>query len=260
MSQDGNQMDSSEARTENDSWKLRSPCSDAHHEAFILRSSWTVGNLYAANLHLGQSYAKQVKDLEKQRKVWLSRKEKEQETMLRRWKALEKQARNSYHSDGSSEVKDIRRAAGPTVRKFRQRATTIGTSSQVAGLETFGPREGIKHVKNYRSTSQPTGSGLIVTLPMKEDSALDQFRFQNHEKPPRTQSMPDARSMHCAFASSSRSGQALRRTVSGLPSGIKSPRYFATEPEDILTTNSHLIPRWLPSNLRSKHIRDKSFV
>lgn len=118
-------MDSSEARTENDSWNFRSPCLDAHHEAFILRSSWTVGNLYAANLHLGQSYVKQVKDLEKQRKVWLSRKEKEQETMLRRWKALEKQARNSHSSDGSSEVKDVRRPASPTVRKFRQRATTV---------------------------------------------------------------------------------------------------------------------------------------
>ena len=93
-------MDSSETRTdENDSWNLRSPCLDAHHEAFILRWSWTVGNLYAANLHLGQSYVKQVKDLEKQRKVWLSRKEKEQEKMLRRWKDLEKQARKSERSD-----------------------------------------------------------------------------------------------------------------------------------------------------------------
>ena len=58
-------MDSSEDyRAENDPWNFRSPFLDAHHEAFILRSSWTVGNLYAANLHLGQSYVKQVKDLE----------------------------------------------------------------------------------------------------------------------------------------------------------------------------------------------------
>lgn len=250
-------MDSSEARTENDSWNFRSPCLDAHHEAFILRSSWTVGNLYAANLHLGQSYVKQVKDLEKQRKVWLSRKEKEQETMLRRWKALEKQARNSHSSDGSSEVKDVRRPASPTVRKFRQRATTVGTSSQVAGLEKFGPREGIKHFKNCRSASQPIESGLILTFPTKEYSAHDQFGFPEYEKLPRTRSTPSARSMYCAFASSSCSGQTLRRTVSGLPSSIKSPRYFSTEPEENLTTNSHLIPRWLPSNLRSKHIRDK---
>ena len=249
-------MDSSEARTENDSWNFRSPCLDAHHEAFILRSSWTVGNLYAANLHLGQSYLRQVKDLEKQRKVWLSRKEKEQETMLRRWKALEKQARNSQCSDGLSEVKDVRRAAGPTARKCRQRATTVGSSSQVAGLEKFCPREGIKHLKNYRSTSQPTECGLIVTVPTKEYSAHDQFGFQKYEKLPRTQSMPSARSMYCAFASSSRSGQTLRRTVSSLPSNIKSPRFF----EENLTTNSHLIPKWLPSNLRSKHIRDKSLA
>lgn len=252
-------MDSSEARIENDSWKFRSPCLDAHHEAFILRSSWTVGNLYAANLHLGQSYVKQVKDLEKQRKVWLSRKEKEQETMLRRWKALEiRQARKSHSSVCLSDAKDVRRPSGgpssPTVQKSRERATTVGTSSQVAGLEKFGPREEIKHLKNCRSSSQPIETGLIVTFPTKKYSAHDHFGF------PRTQSMPSARSLYCAFASSSRPGQSLRRTVSGLPSSIKSLRYFATEPEENLTTNSHLIPRWLPSNLRSKHIRDKSLV
>lgn len=260
MSQDGNEVDSSEARTENDSQKFRSPCLDAHHEAFILRSSWTVGNLYAANLHLGQSYVKQVKDLEKQRRVWLSRKEKEQETMLRRWEALKKRAKNSYHSDSLSEVKgnDVSKSAlGPGARKFRQRATTVGTCSQVASLEKFGGRE---HFKNYRSTSQPTGSGLIVTGLTKEDSVRDHVRFQKHEKLPRTQSVPNARSMDCAFASSSRSSRSVRRTVSGLPSGIKSPRYFATEPEENLTANSHLIPRWLPSNLRSQNIREKSLI
>ena len=254
-------MDSSEARVENDSWNFRSPCLDAHHEAFILRSSWTVGNLYAANLHLGQSYVKQVKDLEKQRKVWLSRKEKEQETMLRRWKALEiRQARKSHSSDCLCEAEDVRRPASLAIQKFRQRATTVGISSQIAGLEKFGPREEIKHLKYCRSTSQPIESGLIVTFPTKTYSAQDQFRFQKYEKLPRTLSMPSARSMYCAFASSSRSGQSWRRTVSGLPSSIKSPRYFATEPEENLTTNNHLIPRWLPSNLRSKHIRDKSLV
>ena len=254
-------MDLSEARIENDSWKFRSPCLDAHHEAFILRSTWTVGNLYAANLHLGQSYVKQVKDLEKQRKVWLSRKEKEQETMLRRWKALEiRQARKSHSSDCLSEAKAVRRPASPTVQNFRQRATTVGISSRVAGLEKLDPREEIKHFKYCRSTSQPIEAGLIVTFPTKEYSAHDQFGFQKYEKLPRTQSMPSARSMYCAFASNSRSGQSFRRTLSDLPSGIKSPRYFATEPEENLTTNSDLIPRWLPSNLRSKHIRDKSLV
>ena len=254
-------MDFSDTRVDNDSWKFRSPCLDAHHEAFILRSSWTVGNLYAANLHLGQSYVKQVKDLEKQRKVWLSRKEKEQETMLRRWKALEiRQARKSHSSDCLSEAKDVRRPASPTAEKFRQRATTVGISSEIAGLEKFEPREEIKHLKNCTSSSQPIETGLIVTFPTKKFSAQDQFGFQKYGKLPRTQSMPNARSMYCSFASSSRSGQSLRRTVSGLPSSIKSPRYFATEPEENLTTNSHLIPRWLPSNLRSKNIRDKSLV
>lgn len=257
MSQGGNQMDSSEARTESDSWNLRSPCLDAHHEAFILRSSWTVGNLYAANLHLGQSYVKQVKDLEKQRKVWLSRKEKEQEKMLRRWKDLEKQARKSQRSDG---LEVGRRPESPAVRKFRQRASTLGTSSQIAGVEKFGPREGIEHLNIYKPASQPTESGLIVAVPTKESSAHYQYGFQKYEKLPRTQSMPSARSMYSAFGLDSRSGQTLRRTVSGLPSSIKSARYFATDAEENVTMNNHLIPKWLPSNLRLKHIRDNSLA
>lgn len=261
MSQDDSQADSSEARTENDSRKIRSPCLDAHHEAFILRSSWTVGNLYAANLHLGQSYVKQVKDLEKQRKVWLSRKEKEQEAMLRRFEALKKRAKNSYHSDSLSQVKDseVERALGHNVRKSRQRATTVGTCSQVASLEKLGSLAEREHFKNHRSTSQPAGTGLIVVT--KDNSVHDPFGFQKHGTLPRTRSMPNARrSMACAFASSSHSGGALRRTLSVLPSSIKSPRYFATEPERNLTANSHLIPRWLPSNLRSQNIREKSFM
>lgn len=239
MSQEDNQEESSEARTENDSQKFRSPGLDAHHEAFILRSSWTVGNLYAANLHLGQSYVKQVKDLEKQRRIWLSRKEKEKETMLRRWEALEKRAKNSYHSDSLSEVNADKSVLGPVGRKFRQRATTVGTCSQVASLEKLGTFRGREHFKNCRSTSQPTGSGLTVTRLTKEDSV--------REKLPRTQS-------------SSHSGPLVRRTVSVLSSGVKSPRYFAAEPEENRAANSHLIPRWLPSNLRSQNIREKSLM
>ena len=256
MSQDDSPADSSEARTKDDSRKIRSPCLDAHHEAFILRSSWTVGNLYAANLHLGQSYVKQVKDLEKQRKVWLSRKDKEQVAMLRRFEALKKRAKNSYHSDSLFQVNDVERAVG----QARQRATTVGTCSQVASLEKLGSPAEKEHFKNHRSTSQPAGTGFIVVRPMKDNSQHDQFGFQKHGTLPRTRSMPNARSMACAFASSSHSGGALRRTLSVLPSSIKSPRYFATEPERNLTANSHLIPRWLPSNLRSQNIREKSLM
>ena len=70
-----------------------------------------------------------MKDLEKQRRVWLLRKEKEQETMLRRWEALEKRAKNSYHSDSLSEEMDnnVNRALGLHGGKFRQLATTVGT-------------------------------------------------------------------------------------------------------------------------------------
>lgn len=257
MSQQDSQEDSNEARNENDSQKFRSPCLDAHHEAFILRSSWTVGNLYAANLHLGQSYVKQVKDLEKQRRVWLLRKEKEKETMLRRWEALQKRAKCNYHSESlPGKASDVnKRVLSPSGRKFRPRATTVGTCSQVASLEKFGGRE---HFKNKRSASQQTG--LTVASTTKDYSVYDHFEFQKHEKLPRTQSVPNARFMECAFASSSRSGLSVRRTVSLLPSGIKSPRYFATEHEEDLTTNNDLIPKWLPSNLRSQNIREKGLM
>ena len=265
MSQDEKQEDSSEDRTENDCQRFRSPCLDAHHEAFILRSSWTVGNLYSANLNLGQSYVKQVKDLERQRKVWLSKKEKEQETMLRRWEALKKQTKHSYHSNSFpplSEVKDNEVESewqGLSIRKSRQRATTVGTSSQVARFENLASHEEREYFKNYRSTSQPSGSGFIVTRLAKESS--NQFGFQKQEELPRTRSQSNARSVDCAFASNSHSGRPLRRTLSSFHSGIKSPRYFsAIEPDRDPAANNNVIPRWLPSNLRSKNIREKSLM
>jgi len=70
--------------------KFRAPCIDTHYEVYILQSTWTVGNLYATNLYLGQSYVKQIQHLEKQRQIWLSRKEKERETMQKRFEALKR--------------------------------------------------------------------------------------------------------------------------------------------------------------------------
>ncbi|CAH3123199.1 unnamed protein product, partial [Pocillopora meandrina] len=212
--------------------RFRSPCLDAHHEAFILRSTWTIGNLYASNLNLGQSYIKQVKDLERQRKVWLSRKEKEQDTMLRRWEALKKQTKHSYHSNSLSEVKDSNfehKWQSQSARRFRQRAATVATSSEVRSLESIDV-----FAENCRSTSQPEGSAKSL----------------------------NARFVECAFASNSHSDRPLlRRSMTSFhQSGVKSLRNFTTEFDRDLAANNSLLPKWLPSNLRSKNIRGKSFI
>ena len=260
MSEDAEkQVDSSKNRLESDCQRFRSPCLDAHHEAFILRSTWTIGNLYASNLNLGQSYFKQVKDLERQRKVWLSRKEKEQDTVLRRWEALKKQTKHSYHSNSLSEVKDSNfehKWQSQSARKFRQRATTVATSSEVRSLESIDV-----FAENCRSTSQPEGFAFVVTRAVKGNS--DQFGFQSNEELPRIRSKSlNARFVECAFASNSHSDRPLlRRSMTSFhQSGVKSLRHFTTESDRDLAANNSLLPKWLPSNLRSKNIRGKSFI
>ena len=148
---DGKRAKAYQARGESVFQKFRSPCVDAHYEAFILRSSWTVGSLYAANLNLGQSYVKQVQHIEKQRQVWLSRKNKEQETMQKRFEALKRKAKQCFYSESPSEAKsEFRNRASP-----RRRAVTVGACSRVASLEKLDLFERRGHFEKNRSTSQP---------------------------------------------------------------------------------------------------------
>ena len=252
MSKDYTQTGVKKAKPESVFQKFRSPCIDAHYEAFVLQSSLTVGSLYAANLNLGQSYVKQVREIEKQRKVWLSRKEKEQETMQKRFEALKIQAKHCFHSDSLTEGKD----ALENRKSSRQRAATVSAYSRIASLERklnlFERRE---HFRINRSTSQSARHRFNSACSTTVNSSNASFESQSGK---RTQSLPFARSTDCSFASVCRSGPSLRRTTSVLSSDGRSTQ--CREPEQNLSANIDLIPKWLPSNLRSKSIREKSLI
>ena len=248
MSKDDRQTSTEKAKHESVSQKYRSPCTDAHCEAFILRSSWTVGNLYAANLNLGQSYVKQVRDIEKQRKVWLSRKEKEQETMQRRFEALKRQAKHYFHSDSLADGREVAKN-----RRFpRQRAATLGACSQIASLEKLDLFERRGHFRNNRTTSQPARHGFHSGGLTEINSSDASFKFQTSVS---RSGLASTCTADCALTSLRRSGSSLRRTTSVLSAYGKSAT--STERQN-LSANLDLIPRWLPANLRSKDIRGKT--
>lgn len=253
MSKDYTRTGAQKAKPESVFQKFRSPCIDAHYEAFVLQSSWTVGSLYAANLNLGQSYVKQVREIEKQRKVWLSRKEKEQETMQKRFEALKMQAKHCFHSDNFTEGK----GRLENRKSSRQRAATVSAYSRIASLENMGLFERREQFRINRSTSQPARHRFNSACSTKGNSSNASFENQS-AKVHRPQSLPFACSTDCSFASGYRSGPRLRRTTSVLSSDGRSTLYSKTERNS--SANIDLIPKWLPSNLRSKNIRGKSLI
>ena len=250
MSKDNTRTGAQKAKPESVFRKFRSPCIDAHYEAFVLQSSWTVGSLYAANLNLGQSYVKQVREIEKQRKVWLSRKEKEQETMQKRFEALKMQAKHCFHSDSLTEGKGTLENR----KSSRQRAATVSAYSRVASLEKLDLFERREHFRINRSTSQPARHRFNSACSTKVNSSNASFESPSG-KVHRTQSLPFT---DCSFASVYRSGPRLRRRTSVLSSDGRSTQFSKTERNS--SANIDLIPKWLPSNLRSKNIRGKSLV
>ena len=203
--------------------KFRSPCIDAHYEAYILQSTWAVGNLYATNLYLGQSYVKQIQDLEKQRQIWLSRKEKERETMQKRFEVLKRQENG--------------------VKSCRYRASWNQLSS-LENLDLIQRRENFKH---KRAASQ-----AVRQIPRLELQAMD---GRTRSGVPRSESLnlpfsrPISRPTGYNFAFTPNSQRS-----SYVDFAAKSKR--AAIGQELLA-NGDLIPRWLPSNLRLKHARGK---
>lgn len=247
----------SEKRTESVFKKFRSPCIDAHYEAFIMRSHWTIGNLYAANLNLGQSYVKQVQHIEKQRQVWLSGKNKEEETMQKRLDALKRQAKHCFHSEALTD--EVKNSTSP-----RTRAKTVSACYRVESFAKLDFLERREHLRNNRSTSQPARPRFNTACLSDQDTVKESFELHlnpsGNGKLPNIQSRPVSRSTENAFDSRNRSRLGLKRTISMLPFDVKSHRYFTVESEQEIKANSDLIPKWLPSNLRSKNNHDNSLL
>ena len=222
-----------------------------------MRSNWTIGNLYAANLNLGQSYVKQVQHIEKQRQVWLSGKNKEEETMQKRLDALKRQAKHCFHSEALTD--EVKNSTTP-----RPRAKTVSACYRVESFERLDFLERRTHFGNNRSTSQPARLRFNSACSTKQNSVKESFELHlnqsRNRKLPNIQSLPVSRSTENAFDSRNRSRLGLKRITSMLPFGVKSHRFFTAESEREIKANSDLIPKWLPSNLRSKNNHDKTFL
>ena len=222
-----------------------------------MRSNWTIGNLYAANLNLGQSYVKQVQHIEKQRQVWLSGKNKEEETMQKRLDALKRQAKHCFHSEAlTDEVKNSRTP--------RPRAKTVSACYRNESFAKLDFPDRREHFGNNRSTSLPARPRFNSACLSNQNTVKENFQLHlnpsRHRKLPNIQSRPVSRSTENPYDSRNRSRLSLRRTTSMLPFDLKSHRYFTVESEQEIKANSDLIPKWLPSNLRSKNNHDKTLL
>ena len=248
--------------------KNRTPCEDSHYEAFILRSSWSVGNLYAANLQLGQSYAKQVQGMEKQRRTWLSRREKEQEVMKKRLETLQKNCQKlNLERSYINRVED---------RKQRQRsATVVGIVPRGKNFTGFDTSERFPKMK-LRSISQPAVNNNILrhgpnrTENSKRNQGSDRgfgegetMLFSSHPRNlPRVQSEPSVSNLQPAgnvFSSTFKPDQTLRRTYSFIPSSVKFSQYYSVRNEGPLAVDKQLLPKWIPMNMRLRKNREKNW-
>lgn len=203
--------------------KFRAPCIDAHYEAYILQSTWSVGNLYATNLYLGQSYVKQIQDLEKQRQIWLSRKEKERETMQKRFEALKRKengVRSCRYMASRNQLSSLERL------DLIQRGGNFKHKTAASQLVRQIPRLGLEEMKGRTRSGVPRSENLNLPFPrpISRPTVYD-FTFT-----PNSQRSSDVDS--AAKSKSAVLGQEL-------------------------LADSDLIPRWLPSKLRLKHARGK---
>lgn len=203
--------------------KFRSPCIDAHYEAYILQSTWAVGKLYATNLYLGQSYVKQIQELEKQRQIWLSRKEKERETMQKRFEALKRKengVKSCRHMASRNQISSLERL------DFIQRGENFKHKRAASQLVRQIPRLGLQEMDARTRSGVPRSKSLNLPFP-------------RHISRPTGYDFP--------FTPNS-------QRSSDIDSAAKSKSAVLGQE---LLADSDLIPRWLPYNLRLKHARGK---
>lgn len=103
--------------------KLRSPCLDSHFEAYLLRSRWTVGNLYASNLYLGHVHVKYVQDIDRQLKTWLHFTERDQQKLAKR--VLELEALKKKYFEKSMRFVDKEFSTKPGSHKMISRHISV---------------------------------------------------------------------------------------------------------------------------------------
>ena len=227
----------------------RSPCSDAHYEAFIIQSKWTVDNLYASNVNLGQDYVKKAKLMEKQRKNWLLSKCREQQKMETRMRNLEIAQRRTSFSTG--EFRGRERGL-PLFRPTSRHKSLESLKDLTLPL--------LKPPKKGRSISQPCPpTGLMFGLP---SGTVDQQK-RNYAETRKQMRSPkscltdyDTAPVQSQVALSrgsvySETKLPLVRKSFSVSTPLLASRHSSLEGK--AEVNTELIPKYIPSKLRSRH-------
>ena len=239
---------------------IRSPCDDAHYEAFILQSRWTVGNLYASNLNLAHLYMKKVADMEKQRKVWLKREETEQKKMLDRMERLikEQQNKKSFVLTNSD-----RKQFNNSVARTRYKLQLYSSPAEIEQLTLS--HEGLEPSLAENSTIQRK----LRIRPLSE-LAFPALKSEDVDTKYLSKQMPDCRSFLSPRIRSETVPVGRDRKMSFITSAAPPLRqrsisfghnqvrkYFTTRSkilrdDDELIADPNIKPKWLPTMVRSQ--------
>lgn len=231
--------------------RVRSPCADAHYEAFILQSKWTVDNLYASNVNLGQEYIKRMRDMEKQRRTWLTGKDKEQQTVVKRMSELQtvQRTKSAYSAAENSHRVPLWGKFGTPVSRHASLEKLTGVAST-----PLLPKLPFK----TRSVSQPCGPASTTLNSLFENRATEKRKCSDPKFcRPRLDTVPGASR---AGTQASRTGRISTCSEPAFP--LKRNTFSASTPslrwrnsglEDELSINTKFIPKYIPSALRSKN-------
>ena len=248
--------------------ETRSPCEDAHYEAFILQSRWTVGNLYASNLNLGQTYMKRVADMERQRKTWLRRKESEQKKMLDKLdKLTEAQEATKSFVLNCDEFKSAKGHGNGNHSNYRDRsssaATKLSSACRHESWENLYDRPKIRpgvRIRSMSELSKPSAPFPAVKSAGNVGHSSDRRNSSIYRTRNGTASVPlGARGSVGTVSRMDSSAMLRERSVSLIQSQTRKKfvnRSKVLQDEDELVANPNMKPKWLPTMLRTQ-TRDK---
>lgn len=233
---------------------IRSPCDDAHYEAFILQSRWAVGNLYASNLNLGQTYMKRIADMEKQRKLWLKRKEMEQKKMLDRMERLSKaqQTKKSFILNRADGEQSKRNGDGENNYKLE----IISSRSKLA--LSVSPHQSLEKSLTVNPTNQPSLITRSLSESSKTSPPFPASKSVDSQTPDRQRFLSSRiRSETVVFGKvrTMSTPQLRQRSTSLGQNQVKKQfacRSKILRDDDELVANPNLKPKWLPTRIRSQ--------
>ena len=104
--------------------KQRSPTENAFYESFLLQSKSDVGNLYASNIYYSQKHAMEMKDLHREKAVYLTDVTKQQKEMIAKMQILQQKQEKITRERRNQKLESLTRA------KLRPNSTSLITTNR----------------------------------------------------------------------------------------------------------------------------------